>query len=88
MIDYKYDGNDKIPYHYTYYEYDSNKKLTGYSELSTNSTPSSGEIESHKLTYVYDVEGNIIEIIYPTSLNDSISSIQFEYNTLMINMEK
>ncbi|MCB5445342.1 RHS repeat-associated core domain-containing protein, partial [Intestinibacter bartlettii] len=80
MIDYKYDGNDKIPYHYTYYEYDSNKKLTGYSELSTNSTPSSGEIESHKLTYVYDVEGNIIEIIYPTSLNDSISSIQFEYN--------
>ena len=80
MIDYKFDGNDSIPYHYTYYEYDLNGKMTGYSEINASSKPSDGAINNHKLVYKYDVEGNITEIVYPTSLNDGITSIKFEYN--------
>ena len=80
MIDYKFDGNDSISYHYTYYEYDLNGKMTGYSEINASSKPSDGAINNHKLVYKYDVEGNITEIVYPTSLNDGITSIKFEYN--------
>lgn len=80
MIDYKFDGNDSIPYHYTYYEYDLNGKMTGYSEINASSDPDEGVINNHKLVYKYDVEGNITEIVYPTSLNDGITSIKFEYN--------
>ena len=80
MIDYKFDGNDFISYHYTYYEYDLNGKMTGYSEINASSKPSDGAINNHKLVYKYDVEGNITEIVYPTSLNDGITSIKFEYN--------
>ena len=80
MIDSKYDGNDKIPYHYTYYEYDSNNKVVGYSEINASTKPSDGAIANNKLTYKYDVEGNIAEIEYPLALNDSITSIKFEYN--------
>ena len=74
MIDYKFDGNDSISYHYTYYEYDLNGKMTGYSEINASSDPSDGAINNHKLVYKYDVEGNITEIVYPTSLNDGITS--------------
>ena len=42
MIDYKFDGNDSISYHYTYYEYDLNGKMTGYSEINASFKPSDG----------------------------------------------
>ncbi|MFR9210139.1 MAG: RHS repeat domain-containing protein, partial [Intestinibacter bartlettii] len=80
MVDYKYDGNNAIPYHYTYYEYDLNGTMTGYAEINASSDPDEGVINNHKLVYNYDVEGNLSEIVYPTSLNDEITSIKFEYN--------
>ena len=80
MIDSKYDGNDKVPYHYTYYKYDSNNKIVGYSEINASTKPSDVAIDNNKLTYKYDIEGNITEIEYPPALNDSITSIKFEYN--------
>ena len=80
MVDYKYDGNNTIPYHYTYYEYDLNGTMTGYAEINASSDPDEGIVNNHKLVYNYDVEGNLSEIVYPTSLNDGITSIKFEYN--------
>ena len=80
MVDYKYDGNNAIPYHYTYYEYDLNGTITVYALINASSHPVYFFINNHKLVYNYDVEGNLSEIVYPTSLNDEITSIKFEYN--------
>ncbi|MFR2768536.1 MAG: hypothetical protein ACLTAI_09740 [Thomasclavelia sp.] len=60
--------------------------MTGYSEINASSKPSDGAINNHKLVYKYDVEGNITEIVYPTSLNDGITSIKFEYNETLIGL--
>ena len=60
MIDYKFDGNDSVSYHYTYYEYDDYGRNISVAEVNGSSTPSADEIEKSKLKYVYNVD-DVIE---------------------------
>lgn len=79
MVDNKYNGNDEVPYRYTYYEYDNVRRLIGYSEVNSSSTPSSSVINKNKTVYTYDVNDRVTDISYPDS-NDEVKGLKFEYN--------
>ncbi|MEG1411637.1 MAG: hypothetical protein RSD36_17510 [Terrisporobacter sp.] len=79
MVDSKYKGNDEIPYRYTYYEYDNFRRLVGYSEVNSSSTPSSSVINKNKIVYTYDVNDRVTDINYPDS-NDEVKGLKFIYN--------
>ncbi|MEG0097726.1 MAG: RHS repeat-associated core domain-containing protein, partial [Cetobacterium sp.] len=79
MVDSKYKGNDEIPYRYTYYEYDNFRRLVGYSEVNSSSTPSSSVINKNKIVYTYDVNDRVTDINYSDS-NDEVKGLKFIYN--------
>lgn len=79
MIDYKYNGNDEVAYRYTYYEYDNFRRLTGYSEVNSSSTPSLSVINKNKTVYTYDVNDRVTDINYPDS-DDEVKGLKFIYN--------
>ena len=79
MIDKKFNGNDEVAYHYTYYEYDNFRRLIGYSEINSSSTPSNSVINQNKIAYTYDVNDRVTDINYPDS-NDEVKGLKFIYN--------
>ena len=79
MVDSKFNGNDEVAYHYTYYEYDDFKRLIGYSEVNSSSKPSTSVINKNKIAYTYDVNDRVTDINYPDS-NDEVKGLKFIYN--------
>lgn len=79
-VDYNVTNEIAVPYHYTIYEYDILKRMTGYAEITANSKPSAETIKKHKITYVYDVQDKLIKILYPRNSGDKLKGIVFEYN--------
>ena len=79
MVDSKFNGNDEVPYHYTYYEYDDFRRLIGYSEVNSSSKPSTSVINKNKIVYTYDVNDRVTDINYPDS-DDEVKGLKFIYN--------
>ncbi|MGL4485403.1 MAG: DUF6531 domain-containing protein, partial [Anaerovoracaceae bacterium] len=100
MADYSYknsEGNyedNRILTRYTYTEYDSLGRKTGFAELTRddiseanrnesegiNPNPSIEEIEKKFIKYKYDIYDDLIEISYSNTLTD-IRALKFIYNT-------
>ena len=79
MVDSKFNGNDEVPYHYTYYEYDDFRRLIGYSEINSSSKPSTSVINKNKIVYTYNVNDRVTDINYPDS-DDEVKGLKFIYN--------
>ncbi|MEG1142315.1 MAG: RHS repeat domain-containing protein, partial [Clostridia bacterium] len=84
MRDYKQVQDKVTLYRYTGYTYDKLKRLVGYAELDSKDiagdTPTDVEIAKYKITYEYDIDDNITNIIYPSSTNSNVKGLTFNYN--------
>ena len=78
-IDYSVVGNTETAYRYTEYTYDSRGNVTSFAELSQESQPTAEEISAKKIRYVYDSEGKLTKVAYPT-IKDGVQGLTYEYN--------
>ncbi|MFR1062552.1 polymorphic toxin-type HINT domain-containing protein [Intestinibacter bartlettii] len=84
MKDYKVSNNENTLYRFTKYDYDNLKRIVGISELSeediSTDTPTDTEIESHKITFTYDINDKVTDVTYPTSINSNIKGLHYNYD--------
>lgn len=77
--DYSVVGNTETAYRYTEYTYDGRGNVKSLAELSQESQPTAEEISTKKIRYVYDSEGKLTDVAYPTT-KGGVEGLSYEYN--------
>lgn len=79
IVDYSVVGNTETAYRYTEYSYYSRGNVKSLAELSQESQPTTEEISTKKIRYVYDSEGKLTDVAYPTT-KGGVQGLSYEYN--------
>lgn len=79
MVDYKCENGNSVTYRYTKYEYDLFDVLCAMYEVNDTSNPTSEQLAKCKVSFEYNVEGNLKKISF--SNNKDITALTYTYNT-------
>ena len=81
MRDYKVSDGSATLYRYTGYTYDRLKNLTGFTEIDTTTEPTDAQIAANTAKYAYDIDGNLLSITYPESLEWNVKGLKYSYDS-------
>ena len=79
--DYTVTGSGETLYRYIKNEYDFLDRLTGYGEMNTDLVPAAADLAPHMSHYTYDIDGNLIQILYPQETGKKVKGLKYLYNT-------
>ena len=79
MKDYSYIDDEMKEVHYTGYGYDILGRQTAYYEVDDTCNPTEEQLAASKISYCYDIEGNISSVSY--SNNKDVKSLNYSYNS-------
>ena len=79
MTDYSVSSETETAYRYTEYSYDTRGRITTFAEISQNAQPTADDIKAHQIRYIYNEDGNLSKVSYPTT-KDGIQSLSYTYD--------
>ena len=79
MTDYSVSSETETAYRYTEYSYDTRGRITTFAEISQNAQPTADDIKAHQIRYIYNENGNLSKVSYPTT-KDGIQSLSYIYD--------